>query len=143
MWWEAIIELLSKIFGLGGQVAKNKGDTIPYRIPSIQSEAKKDSIQDVIKIDRLQDRDLRKEPKEILEFETKVEYLDAIGEAVNKNVGGHGILFTAIKEEILKDIKNDFSEVLSKEQQRKFKRYIRNSDKKYFIIRISPLTIHQ
>lgn len=132
-------EFFVNLLGLAGKMAENKGEKIPWQEPSIRSEAVKDSITDTIIQDKRQDKDLRREPKDYLEFATEEEFMCALRDTEQIKTKA---LYVGAKEEILRTIKRDYAKVLTTEQERKLRKDIKGSKKEYFIIRIAPQTVH-
>lgn len=139
--WQAIIEAISKFFGLSEQLAENKGMKIPMQEAAIREQSDTKAIRELRKQDRIQDKQLLHTPKILYHYDNFDDYSAAIHMEDNLRP-----LYYGDKEGILKDIKQDWAKILTnglKGQQRLFRRLIKDSDKPYFIVKIHPLTIHK
>lgn len=137
--FQAILEAL----GLGflwkwlGQASENKGAKIPMQEKAIREQADTRVIKHHKRQDRIQDKDLRKSPKILYYFDSIDEFQKSI-----QMTGNERALYYGDKNSILKEIKWDIAKILTREQERLFRRLVGESDKPYFAIKIHPLTLH-
>jgi len=128
--------LLSGLLSFGEQIAENKSQKIPHQVEAIKEKAETKVERHEVKQDKIQDRKIRTEPKQLCEFnaDQETEFL--------KQSGGKWVLYSGDRNEVLKRIKRDEGNVLTNEQERQLRKDVKDSRCKWFIIRVHPLTIH-
>lgn len=128
---------LGELWNWLGQSAENKGAKIPMQEKAIREQAVTRVIKHHKRQDRIQDKDLRKSPKILYYFDSIDEFTKSIAMTGNERA-----LYYGDKNSILKEIKWDIAKILTREQERLFRKLVGESDKSYFAIKIHPLTLH-
>lgn len=136
-WLSLALEAIKSIFGFAEQSSENKGQKIPFQEVAIREDANTDAVKELRKQDRIQDKDLLREPKILYHFDNVEDYLKSINLKDNERPLYHGE-----KAAILSEIKQDWARILTPRQQRQFKRLVKKSGKEWFCIKIHPLTVH-
>lgn len=134
---KTILNIILTLLGLGKQASENKGVRQEHQTGAIEEKGETIEVKQDHKQDKLKDREVRTEPKQLIEFSGTKE-MDFLKQCQEK-----WVLYCGDKQEILKRIQRDDGSVLTREQEKWLKRDVRNSNNKWFIIRIHPLTIHE
>lgn len=134
-WWTAFWDGISKVFGLGEKIAENQGQKIPMKEPEIREKAITGALVQDLRQDKLQDRELREEPKTLEFYNDQAEYVASLA-AENK------ALYHGSKEVILIQIEQDPANVLTRKQAKQLRKLVEECDKLLYVIKVHPLTIH-
>lgn len=134
---QSIIEAIKSFFGFGEQIAENKGAKIPLQEKAIREAADTRVIKHHRRQDRILDKDLKRSEKILYYFDSFDEF--------NKSTsmtGNERALYFGDKHSILKEIRWDIANILTRKQGKLFRRLVEEGNKPYYVIKIHPLTLH-
>lgn len=134
---QSIIEAIKSFFGFSEQIAENKGAKIPLQEKAIREAADTRVIKHHRRQDRILDKDLKRSEKILYYFDSFDEF--------NKSTsmeGNQRALYFGDKHSILKEIRCDIANILTRKQGKLFRRLVEESNKPYYAIKLHPLTLH-